>query len=185
MVNSMAASGLITAEELEQLSPPNKSVELVRGRMVVREPPGTWHGKVTMNLGAELVAFVKDRSLGQVFAQDTGFKIASGPDTVLGPDVSFVSATRLDAIPRRGFAAITPDLVAEVWSPDDRPAEVLAKVSEWLGAGCRLVWVVDSRRAEVRIYRPDGSISVVPEAGELSGEDVLPGFSCSVREILS
>ena len=185
MVRPMATPALITAEELERLAPPNKSVELVRGRMIVREPPGTWHGKISNNLSFALTAFVRARGLGTVFAQDTGFKIATDPDTVLGPDVSFVTTNRLGALTRRGFAAMAPDLVAEVLSPDDRPAEVLAKVAEWLRAGCRLVWVVDPRRMEVRAYRPDGSVSVVPENGELSGEDVLPEFSCSVQEILS
>jgi Uma2 family endonuclease len=181
----MTAPALITAEELERLSPPNKSVELVRGRMIVREPPGTWHGKISNNLSFSLTAFVRAKELGTVFAQDTGFKIAADPDTVLGPDVSFVTTERLGSLTHRGFAAMTPDLVAEVLSPDDPPAEVLGKVAEWLGAGCRLVWVVDPRRREVRVYHPDGSQSVVAEDGDLSGEDVVPGFSCSVREILS
>jgi hypothetical protein len=34
------------------------------------------------------------------------------------------------------------------------------------------------------IYRGDGSIHRLHEADELSGEDIIPGFRCPVREIL-
>ena len=45
---------LMTAEELLRTSMPNKRTELVRGRLVVREPAGWRHGEVTMNLAARL-----------------------------------------------------------------------------------------------------------------------------------
>jgi hypothetical protein len=38
--------------------------------------------------------FVRRQDLGDVFAQDTGFKIGSKPDTVRAPDVAFVSRER-------------------------------------------------------------------------------------------
>ena len=34
------------------------------------------------------------------------------------------------------------------------------------------------------VYRADGSGSRLNEGDELSGEDVIPGFRCPVREIL-
>ncbi|MGH7521886.1 MAG: Uma2 family endonuclease [Gemmatimonadales bacterium] len=84
----------------------------------------------------------------------------------------------------RGFAELAPDLVVEVLSPDDRPGETLAKVGDWLEAGVRLVWVIDSERRLARVYRLDGSESVVSERERLKGEDVLPGFECEVASIL-
>jgi Uma2 family endonuclease len=44
----------MTAEELLYTNVPNKRTELVRGRLVVHEPPGGKHGNVTANLGARL-----------------------------------------------------------------------------------------------------------------------------------
>lgn len=80
---------------------------------------------------------------------------------------------------------MAPDLVAEILSPGDRPAEVLAKVADWLAAGTRLVWVIDPERREARAYRSDGSLEVVGEGDELRSGDVLPGLGCSLREILT
>lgn len=179
-----AAQKLMTADELARTSIPDKQVELIRGCLVVREPHSTRHGVVAGNLTFELSAFVRREKLGQVFPQDTGFKIGSDPDTVRGPDVAFVSEEQLDQVPEEGYAKLAPDLVVEVLSPSDRPGEVLAKIGDWLAAGTRCAWLIDPRRREARVFRADGSVSVIGEDGVLDGEDVLPGFSCPLRAIL-
>ena len=46
------------------------------------------------------------------------------------------------------------------------------------------MWVIDPESRSVKIYRGDGSIRRVREGDELSGEDIIPGFRCPVREIL-
>jgi len=98
------AESLLTATDVERLSLPDKQVELVRGHLVVREPPGTRHGAIAANLTCLVGAFVRRHGLGVVFAQDTGFKITSDPDTVRAPDVAFVARERTDRIPARGYA---------------------------------------------------------------------------------
>ena len=176
-------SEIMTAEELERLDLPGKSTELVRGRLVVREPPSTHHGIVAARLNYLVGAFVYPNRLGVLFGQDTGFKIQSNPDTVRAPDLAFLAQKRSSQIHTRGYAALAPDLVAEIVSPDDRPGELLAKVGEWLDAGVRLVWVIDPRREEARVHRPDGSISVIDGGGTLTGEDMLPGFECRLADV--
>ena len=180
-----AEADLMTAEGLERVVIAGKRTELVRGRLVVREPPSTWHGTIAGKLTYLIGAFVYPRKLGVVCGQDTGFKIRSKPDTVRAPDVGFLVQERVGLIGRRGYAAVAPDLVAEIVSPEERPAELLEKVADWLGAGVRLVWVVDAGRAEVRVHRPDDSLSVLNDTESLVGEDVLPGFVCMVRDILN
>jgi Uma2 family endonuclease len=49
----------------------------------------------------------------------------------------------------------------------------------------QLVWVVDPEGSEVPVYRRDGTLSVLRESDSLDGEDVLPGFSCPLRQVLS
>jgi len=137
-----------------------------------------------MELGAELRAYVKQTDAGVVLAAETGFKLQTNPDTVRAPDVGFVVKERVPPQPATGFADLAPDLVVEVLSPDDRPGEVLAKVADWLSAGTRLVWVVDPVRRVARVYRQDGSESIVTADGALAGEDVLPGFACPLESIL-
>jgi len=184
MIDGIGHSGeLMTANELLALENSGKSTELVRGRLIVREPPGTYHGRVQGILHVLVGSYVRAHELGAVFGQDTGFKIASNPDTVRAPDLAFVDRTRITQIPRRGYAAMAPDLAAEILSPDDRPGEVLAKVGEWLEAGVRLVWVIDPDRRVASVYRADGSVMTVSSDGSVDGEVVLPGFSFRLSEL--
>jgi Uma2 family endonuclease len=178
------SAALMTADELLRANIPNKRTELVRGVLRVREPAGFLHGRVAMNLGAELRAHVKQTDAGAVLAAETGFKLFTDPDTVRAPDVAFVAKGREPPPDARGFADVAPDLVVEVLSADDRSGEVLAKVADWLSAGTRLVWVVDPARRVTRVYRQDGSETIVAADGTLDGEDVLPGFACPFASIL-
>jgi Uma2 family endonuclease len=177
------SGGLVTANELLTLETPGKSTELVRGRVIVREPPSTYHGRVQSILNVIVGSYVRAHALGAVFGQDTGFQIAFDPDTVRAPDLAFVDRARVAGIARRGYAALAPDLVAEILSPDDRPGEVLAKVGEWLDAGVRLVWLIDPDRRVATVYRADGSVMTASPDGDIDGEAVLPGFSFRLAEL--
>ncbi len=175
----------MTADELLQTSLPNKRAELVRGVLVVREPAGFRHGAVSAVLTSLLRDHVVAHRLGLIVAAETGFLLARDPDTVRAADVAFVRRDRIPDPEPVGYARLAPDLVVEVLSPDDRPGETLAKVGEWLNAGTRLVWVVDPARRLARVYRLDGSETVVAEADALDGEDVVAGFSVRLGDILS
>jgi Uma2 family endonuclease len=178
-------TALMTADDLLRTHVPDKRTELVRGVLVVREPAGSRHGLVTMNLGAELAVYAKRTGAGAVYAAETGFKLATNPDTVRAPDIAFVTRDRLPPPDTTGYPTLAPDLAVEVLSPGDRPGEVLAKVADWLSAGTRLVWVLDPERRLARVYRHDGSEAFVTAEGALlDGEDVLAGFSCSLVSIL-
>ena len=47
-----------------------------------------------------------------------------------------------------------------------------------------LIWVINPESRTVMVYRRDGSISRLQDDDELSGEDVIPGLRCPIREIL-
>ena len=173
----------MTAEDLLQPRVP-KHAELVRGVLVVREPPGFRHGEITVRLASALMMHVDAHHLGRVVGGDAGFKLQSDPDTVRGADIAFVSRERLPQQSPVGFPSFAPDLAIEVLSPGDMAGETLAKVADWLSAGTQLVWVIDPERRLARVYRADGTERLLEEADRLLGEDVLPGFSCTLASIL-
>jgi Uma2 family endonuclease len=174
----------MTAEELLYTDVPNKRTELVRGRLIVHEPPGGRHGYVAANLAFRLNQHIDLTSAGAVFVGDVGFTLHRDPDTVRGPDVAFVRKDRLPQPIPNTYLEFAPDLVVEVLSHHDRPGDVLVKVGDWLDAGARLVWVIDPERRLARVYRADGTEYLLDETGQLLGVDVLPGFSCTLASIL-
>jgi Uma2 family endonuclease len=182
-VPPMTASRL-TAEDLLYLHLPDKHAELVKGVLIVREPPGGRHGQVVMEVGRLIANHVADHGLGTVYAAETGFTLRRNPDTVRAPDVAFVRRERVPEIAPIGYPDVAPDLVIEVLSPGDRPGETLAKVADWLTAGTRLVWVIDPARQSARIYREDGTETTAAADDSLNGEAVLPDFSCPLRALL-
>jgi len=178
------ASALLTAEQLLDVRIPNKRFELVRGVLVVREPPGGRHGRIAMNVAMELGNYVRTHDLGVVYAAETGFTVARRPDTVRAPDLAFVRRERLPSPEPIGYPDLAPDLVVEVLSPGDRPGEILAKIADWLSAGTALVWIIDPDRRVARVYRQDGTEEVVTTDQALDGETVVPGFTCRLGAIL-
>ena len=155
----------------------------MRGRLIVREPPGFRHGIVALKIARLIADYVDDHGLGIVVAAETGFKLFSNPDTVRAADAAYLSRQRAPDPPPSGYLALAPDLAVEVTSPSDPAGEVQAKVSDWLNAGSRLVWVIDPARKRALVYREDGSVDLLANQDALSGEDVLPGFSCPLDDI--
>src|SRR5204862_463384 len=77
---------LMTADELLQTSIPDKQVELVRGVLIVREPPGFLHGDVAFQLALRLAKHVEQHGLCRILGAEVGFQRQSNPDTVRAPD---------------------------------------------------------------------------------------------------
>lgn len=174
----------VTADELLAMPDDGLRRELVRGTVRTMTPTGSRHGGIVAILTAALHDHVVANKLGQVFGAETGFRLASSPDTVRAPDVAFVRAAR---IPRGDlpdqFWPGPPDLAVEVLSPDDRLYEVEEKVDDWLHAGAVAVWVVNPRRRTVTVYHAGQPPGIRTEAGTLDGETLLPGFALGVASL--
>lgn len=158
-------------------------LELVRGRLVREPRPGYRHGRLMVRLGSALDRHVREHGLGEVIA-DFGVVIAREPATVRGPDLAFVGTERVpDAAAEAGFLWTAPDLVIEIVSPTDTAAEMRLKVMDYLGAGVRLVWVVDPGSRSVAEHRPDGSARLLGVEQALDGADIVPGFRLELSEL--
>ena len=173
-----------TASELFEMPDDGFRYELVRGELRKMSPAGTEHGAIVFNLSGLLAQHIKAHKLGQGFGAETGFKIASDPDTVRAPDAAFIRRERIPegGIPKK-FWPGAPDLAVEVVSPGDTYNEVEDKVEDWLAAGARAVWVVNPKQRCVVIYRSMTDVTRLSEADELDGGEVLPGFRCKVSEV--
>jgi len=182
---------LYTAGELWELShqPENrgKRLELIEGAIYEMPPTGGEHGGITLDLGAVIRSHVKANDLGYTTAAETGYilyKNPNGRDTVVAPDVGFISKERLpDGLPK-SYIPAPPDLAVEVVSPGDSADEIDQKVVLYLRSGTRLVWVWYPKTKTVIAHTPT-SVQRLDLDDTLDGGDVLPGFRLAVREIFS
>lgn len=174
---------LLTAEEFLYEQPDDLRTELIAGEMVCEPLPKPKHGRLAARMVHLLMDFTDEHPLGEVFGE-TGFVLERGPDTVRGPDASFVSAERWDAARGdEGFFEGAPDLAVEVASPGDSRRRLGDKARGYLASGARLVWVVWPESRTVDVHHPGATIETVPESGTLDGGDVLPGFALPVGRI--
>jgi Uma2 family endonuclease len=170
----------ITDQDLLRLPKDGRKYELVDGEIRV-SPAGARHGRISLRLGAALLAFVREEGLGEVFDSSTGYRLPGG--NVRSPDASFVSSKRLPRVPE-GFLELAPDLAVEVLSPEDSPRGVLDKVGEYLAAGVRLVWVIDPRTSRAVSYRSLTDVQEIGPDGTLEGGELLPGFRYPLSDLL-
>ncbi len=177
---------LITAKEFARMpNPPDGSLqELVRGVIITMPAPGARHGACCSRINRQLATFVEDNNLGTVFATDTGFVTERNPDSVRGPDIAFWSRENLPEIPD-GYIDVPADILIEVVSPGDRYARIQQKVNEYLEKGVCLIWVVDPEDRSIAVFRNGQKPKVLSENETLSGEDVLPGFSCRIADLFA
>jgi Uma2 family endonuclease len=175
---------LVTAEELERMpDDPVNRFELVEGRLVRMSPVSFDHGRIVVRLLFLLHGHLQHNPVGVVVA-DVGVKLASNPDTVRGPDISFLRSDRLPSRGTRGFLKDPPDAVFEVLSPGDRPSEIRRKTAEYLEKGVPMVVVIDPERSTVTLSRPTAPPTTLRAGHDLLDlNDVIPGFHCHVREI--
>lgn len=175
---------LLTAADLLRLCGEGVRGELIRGVLHETMPTGHEHGRVVINLAAELRHFAKQHRAGTVIGSDSGIWLERDPDTVREPDIAFTSAERLP-LDRRvmGYSEVVPDLVVEVVSPSDSRRAVRDKVEMWIGHGVRLVWVVYPEPQTVEVHGAEGQVSALGIEDDFDGMDVIPGFSCPVSAI--
>jgi Uma2 family endonuclease len=173
-----------TPEDLLAM-PDGKRYELVDGRLVERHM-GAESSEVGGNLHSSLHVLCRDHDLGKVWPADNGYQcFPHAPGLVRKPDVSFVKKGRLPGdVSPDGWVKIPPDLAVEVVSPNDSIEEFEAKLDDYKKAGVPLVWVIYPKRRKARILRLCSPAVELEEDDELSGEDVIPGFRCPLREIL-
>lgn len=180
---SIASGTQFTPEDLLNLAD-SEQYELVSGELVERNM-GWESSRVGGRLFGLLFAFCESHPIGEPAPADASYQcFPDDPAKVRRPDVSFL---RHDRLPprheRQGHCRIPPDLAVEVVSPNDYYSDVEAKVREYLDAGVRLVWIVNPPTRTVRVHRADGSVVDLHEDDELSGEDILSGFTCQVDAI--
>lgn len=174
----------ITANELESMHFDDGTTELIRGEVIEMSPPAFEHGDIQMTFGALLKNHVKARNLGRVIGE-AGFILETGPDTVLAPDIAFISHERLNASsrPRSRFQDVAPELVVEIVSPSDLAVHINRKASIYIAAGVQLVIQVWPEERTLTLISSTQTSRTIRAEETLDLSDTIAGFICQVSDI--
>ncbi len=174
----------LSDEQFYQLCQNNRELKFERntqGELTIMSPVGGESGNREANLIADLVIWNRQTKLGYTFSSSTIFKLPNGGDR--SPDVAWIKKERWENLTpeqRRKFPPIAPDFVIELRSATDELEPLRRKMLEYLDGGVKLGWLINPKQQQVEIYRIEKPIELRNLPTELSGEEILPGFSLNL-----
>ncbi|NEP82799.1 MAG: Uma2 family endonuclease [Okeania sp. SIO3B3] len=170
----------LTDEQFWQLCQENDDLRFERsatGELIIMSPSGSITGERNSELNFQLRAWNRQKNLGKVFDSNSGFKLPNGAER--SPDSSWISNQRWDTLTleeQDKFAPLCPDFVVELMSPSDTLEKTRAKMREYIGNGAKLGWLINRKKRQLEIYRPQQDVEILENPQTVSGENVLPGF---------
>ena len=187
-INLPVQEGRFSDDELFAFCRMNPNLRIERGadgQVVISTPDGLAHSFLNASLATELGLWNRQTKLGRVSDSNGGYTL---PDSSMrAPDVAWVSNERLATVSAgalKKFANLCPDFVIELASESDELTHLRKKMVKYIDNGVRLGWLVDPFAQQTIIYRLDAEPETKPFADELNGEDVLPGFTLRLRDLL-
>lgn len=182
---------IATLEEFEEMmADPKKGkelpehLEIVEGIVVKMSPSKPRHGSTASRIHALLAHYVYSNDLGEMYIAEAGFELKEEPLTLRCPDVAFLTKENIPTLEEEDdFVKGAPDLAIEVISPSNTAVEINDKIGEYFEAGSKLIWVVYPNRKTVQVHKVgSNSVTILSAEDEITGEDVVPGFSCKVSQ---
>jgi Uma2 family endonuclease len=174
----------LTDEQFYHLCQNNRELKFERtakGELIIMSPVGGESGNREADLIIDLGIWNRQTQLGYTFSSSTIFKLPNGADR--SPDAAWIQQKRWEALTpeqRRRFPPIAPDFVIELRSTTDDVEMLRQKMQEYIEAGVQLGWLINPQQQQVEIYRQGQNVELRNLPTELSGEEILPGFSLNL-----
>jgi len=180
----------MTKELFHQMILRNSEVKIERDKygFIIISPPMTLQS--AYNEGEAffyLKLWSKSNKLGKVFSPSASFDLPDG--STHKADGAWISNKKLNQLSpeeQDSIPSLVPDFVLEVRSKTDALAQLKKKMSEvWMDNGVSLAWLIDPRSRKAWIYRAGMPVEAVQGFdSSLSGEDVLPGFTLVLSDLV-
>jgi Uma2 family endonuclease len=161
---------------------PDAKIELVGGKIIIMAPSGYESEEVSSNFLIEIGRWVRPRKLGRVTGSSAIFDLPNGDRRA--PDVSFVRADKLPQTTKKP-AAVVPDLVVEVKSPNDSLEELRQKIQSFLTQGTTVGILIDPDTRQLEVLRPDTTPQLLSDGDVLTIPELFPEWSLQVNDLWS
>jgi len=144
----------ITLDEFCDLVDEDDDVELIDGVILEKMATQDPHEDLFRFLFSTLVIYTEKYNLGFIRGSRTLVPITTYKGRL--PDILFVSKERENIIEEKRLID-APDLVIEILSPNDRPSEIMQRLSNYEQIGVKEFWIIDQPHKQVRAYLLDES----------------------------
>jgi Uma2 family endonuclease len=187
MVLQLQPAIAMTDEQFYEFCQLNRDLRIERnaaGELVIMPPTGSETDERNFNLIGQLWAWTKQDGTGVGFGSSAGFTLPNG--AVRSPDAAWIKRMRWEAIEpeqRKKFAPICPEFVIELRSESDNLRILQDKMQEYIDNGTQLGWLIDRKKRQVFIYRPNTAVEVLDNPKTLCGDPLLPGFVLDLSHI--
>lgn len=154
------------------------------GKVVIMAPAGGTSSSRNNHISFYLQLWAMNDKTGVVFDSSAGFQLPLG--AIRSPDASWVQKSRLAQLSddeKERFLPLAPDFVIELMSPSDRLVDAQAKMAEYIENGVRLGWLLQPKSKIAWVYTQNNPPIHIPNATQLKGDPILPGFKLSLRPI--
>jgi len=185
MASVEATHSHVTYADLERWPDDGKQYELYDGEVRVVPSPSNLHQFVLTNLLEILLEYRKTHG---GFVVPAPLDVVFQEDTVVQPDITFLTAQTarlLDMVKPIRFA---PDLVVEILSPSTSKWDRIKKYDVYARHGVAEYWIVDPGNETVEIFAlRDGTYELASpgqQAGQLASA-TLPGLVVDLERVFS
>jgi Uma2 family endonuclease len=177
----------LTDEQFYQLCQENDGLNFEKtanGELIIMSPTGANTSQYNADLIYQLIAWNRQTKLGIVFESNGCFQLPNG--SRLSPDASWLRMEKwqnLTLQEQDRFPPLCPDFVIELMSPSDNLEKTQLKMTEYINNGCQLGWLINRKKLQVEVYRPNTDVEILEQPAEISGENILPSFVLDLRFI--
>ena len=174
----------LTYRDYLDLSESDDRFELIDGELCMAPTPIPEHQIFLFYLTKVIEEFVTKHELGRVIISPQDVVLSE--DTVLQPDMMFVSNDRMHIIKWGQYVQGAPDLVVEVLSPSTSRHDRTLKRERYAKFGVREYWIADitARTIEINILEDEKfAVAGLFGEGEPFESPLLPGLKINISDV--
>jgi len=181
VIADISADREYTKEEYMKL-PEGAPFQLIHGKLTFIPSPKFRHQHISIRLGAKLLPFVEQNSLGIIL--QAPFDVHLDEKNIFQPDLLFVSNERKDIISDWIYGA--PDLVVEIISKGSEKDDRERKMKVYGKYNVLEYWLISPENQQVEVFENKKGKLVLKTkltAGDTLSSKVLPGFEMPLQAL--
>lgn len=130
--------------------PEGAPYELIREHLVMSPSPSVQHQRIVRRFNRVLDEYVQAHDIGEMLVAPIDVHLSD--ETVVQPDVLYVSPERADRIEREEIAG-APDVIVEVLPSSTAHRDLTEKKQLYDEHGVREYWIVDPSQETVEVFQ--------------------------------